>query len=187
MGRDEITKQSKFLSFVLRHEPGAIGLQLDGAGWADVEELLARCRAHGRAITRERLEEIVATSPKRRFAFSDDGARIRASQGHSIAVDLGYETARPPELLFHGTVAAALAAIRVEGLRRMQRHHVHLSADEATAQNVGARRGKAIVLRIAAGAMSGAGFTFYRSANGVWLTEAVPPQYIAFPEANDAV
>ena len=182
MGNDEITKQSKFLSFVLRHEPGAIGLGLDGAGWAEVDELLACCRAHGRALTRERLEEIVATSPKQRFAFSADGRRIRASQGHSIDVELGYEAAEPPELLFHGTVAAALAAIRVEGLKRMQRHHVHLSADEATARNVGARRGKAVLLRIAAGKMRAAGIAFYRSANGVWLTEAVPPEYIAFPD-----
>jgi putative RNA 2'-phosphotransferase len=182
MGRDQHTALSKFLSFVLRHEPQAIGLVLDGNGWADVDELIARCRAHGKAITREILEAIVATSPKQRFAFSSDGQKIRASQGHSIDVDLAYAPAQPPARLFHGTVAAALPAIRVEGLKKMQRHHVHLSPDEETARVVAMRRGKPIVLRIAAAEMSAAGHVFYVSANGVWLTESVSPQYIEFPD-----
>jgi putative RNA 2'-phosphotransferase len=180
-GSEAITRLSKFLSFVLRHEPQAIGLVLDGNGWARIDELLEKSRAHGQPLTRELLDTIVATSPKRRFAVSADGQRIRASQGHSVEVDLGYAPATPPALLFHGTVAAALPAIRSEGLRKMQRHHVHLSGDEATARTVGARRGQPVVLRIAAGAMHAAGYVFYRSANGVWLTEQVPPQFIELP------
>ncbi len=183
---DPLVELSKFLSWALRHRPDAIGITLDAAGWTDVEALLAAARAHGRPLTRELLERIVAESPKRRFALSEDGRRIRASQGHSVEVALGYAPAEPPEVLFHGTVARALPAIRAEGLQRMSRHHVHLSADEATARGVGGRRGAPVVLRVAAGRMRRDGFIFYRSANGVWLTERVPPEYVAqrFAEAG---
>ena len=182
MDSTALIRLSKFLSFVLRHDPGAIGIALDRNGWADIDELLERCRAHGRPLTREVLEAIVATSPKRRFAISEDGRRVRASQGHSVGVDLGYAPAAPPELLFHGTVAASVPAIRAAGLERMGRHHVHLSPDEATARTVGGRRGRPVVLRVAAGPMHRDGHTFYLSANGVWLTERVPSGYIAFPD-----
>jgi putative RNA 2'-phosphotransferase len=176
------TELSKFLSFVLRHEPGAIGLTLDSAGWAAVEELLAKCGAHGKAITRELLNDIVSTSAKQRFAFSADGTRIRASQGHSIDVELGYAPSPPPAQLFHGTNALVLPAIRAEGLRKMERHHVHLSPDAATARLVAARRGAPIILTIDSARMHADGHTFFVSANGVWLTESVPPDYIVFPD-----
>jgi putative RNA 2'-phosphotransferase len=175
------TSLSKFLSLVLRHRPSVVGLSLDAQGWADVDELLARCHAHGRSFDRATLDEMVATNPKQRFAFSDDKRRIRASQGHSVDVELGYEAAIPPARLFHGTVAGVLAAIRAEGLRKMRRHHVHLSADEATARLVGARRGAPVILTVDAAAMHTAKHVFYVSANGVWLTEAVPPEFLVFP------
>ena len=181
MDAASLTRLSKFLSFVLRHQPGSIGLTLDPAGWAEVDDLLQRCGQHGRELSRAQLEEIVATSPKRRFALSDDGRRVRASQGHSIEVDLGYAPAAPPELLYHGTVAASLDAIRAAGLQRMERHHVHLSPDVGTARTVGARRGKPVVLVVAAGRMHRDGHAFFRSENGVWLVEAVPPAYLEFP------
>jgi putative RNA 2'-phosphotransferase len=175
------TRLSKFLSLVLRHQPEGIGLVLDANGWASVDTLLAQCRAHGTDISRTMLDEIVATNPKRRFALSDDGQRIRASQGHGIEVDLGYAPHQPPELLFHGTVVTALPAIRAEGLKKMQRHHVHLSRDADTATMVGRRRGAPVVLRVLAGRMHLDGHPFYLSANGVWLTDGVPPGYIEFP------
>jgi putative RNA 2'-phosphotransferase len=175
------TELSKFLSFVLRHRPEAVGISLDAHGWVEIERLLSAFRTHGKPLTRPLLDEIVSTSPKQRFAISEDGARIRASQGHSVEVDLAYEPAAPPEVLFHGTVAANLAAIRADGLRKMARHHVHLSPDAATARVVGARRGKPLVLEIAAGRMARAGHVFFRSANGVWLTEHVPGEFISFP------
>jgi len=173
------TAASKFLSFVLRHHPEAIGLALDPHGWASVDELLARAGEHGRPLSRAELVELVGTSPKHRFAMSEDGTRIRASQGHSVDVDLGYAPAVPPARLFHGTVASALPAIRAEGLRRMERHHVHLSADEATARGVGARRGTPVILEIDAAAMQRDGHAFFVSANGVWLTEEVPSRYVS--------
>lgn len=172
------TSISKFLSYVLRHEPSAAGVTLDAEGWVDVDSLLAGCAAHGKRLSRTQLEEVVARCPKQRFAFSDDGARIRASQGHSAQVDLGYAPADPPPVLFHGTVERFLPAIREQGLLKMKRHHVHLSADEATARNVGGRRGKPVLLRIDTAAMRAAGHAFFLSANGVWLTETVPPEFI---------
>ena len=173
-----LVKVSKFLSLVLRHRPGAIGLTLDPQGWANVDELIARAAAKGQPLTRDLLGRLVAESDKRRFSFSDDGARIRANQGHSVAVDLALEPLEPPETLYHGTVERFLESIEREGLRRGQRHHVHLSVDPETARAVGERRGVPIVLRVAAGAMWRDGFAFYRSANGVWLTELVPPSYL---------
>jgi putative RNA 2'-phosphotransferase len=176
------TRISKFLTLVLRHDPGAIGVQLDPGGWVEIEVLLRQCSAHGRALSRPMLEEIVATSPKRRFALSDDGLRVRANQGHSIEVDLGYTPATPPGILFHGTVASSIESIRARGLDRMNRHHVHFSADLETARAVGARRGKPVVLRVLSEKMHRDGHSFFLSANGVWLAKAVPPAYIEFPE-----
>jgi putative RNA 2'-phosphotransferase len=172
------TALSKFLSLVLRHRPDSIGIQFDQQGWVAIDSLLTQAQSHGKPLTRAVLDEIVATNAKQRFAISDDGLRIRASQGHSVDVDLGYAPATPPEILFHGTTADRLASIQSQGLSRMQRHHVHLSADVATAKLVGARHGKPAVLRVHAGRMQRDGREFFLSANGVWLTDAVPPDYL---------
>ena len=174
----ELTTISKFMSLVLRHQPGRIGLALDAAGWADIAELLARAAAAGRAITRDQLDEVVATSDKRRFALSDDGQRIRANQGHSIDVDLGLAPLPPPPVLFHGTAWRFVDSIRLTGLERRSRHHVHLTANAATGEAVGRRYGKPVILRIAAGQMAARGHVFFRSANDVWLVESVPPEFI---------
>lgn len=173
------TSLSKFLSFVLRHEPGAIDIELDASGWVEVQQLLDACARHGRSFGREELDEVVATNAKQRFAFSEDGRKIRANQGHSTEVELGYSPAEPPDVLFHGTYAGAVPSIREQGLTRQGRHHVHLSFDEATARAVGGRRGKPVILRVDARAMRAAGHVFYRSSNGVWLTEAVPTAFIS--------
>jgi len=163
---------------VLRHRPEAIGIHLDRQGWTPIDALLTQCHLHGRPISRVLLDDIVATNPKQRFGISSDGLSIRANQGHSVDVELGYETAPPPEVLFHGTSPDRIESIRTQGLRRMKRHHVHLSPDSETARLVGQRRGKATVLRVRAGAMHRDGHPFWLSANGVWLTEAVPPNYL---------
>ncbi|TYP86607.1 RNA 2'-phosphotransferase [Blastococcus xanthinilyticus] len=168
----DVVRTSKRLSFVLRHRPDSIGLALDVAGWADVHELLAAL-----GLTREQLERVVAANDKRRFEL--DGDRIRASQGHSVAVDLGYAPEHPPAELFHGTVERFLPAILAEGLRPGRRHAVHLSPDAATARTVGARRGRPVVLRVAAARLAADGGRFTRSANGVWLVDGVPPGYLA--------
>jgi putative RNA 2'-phosphotransferase len=174
----DVVRISKRLSFVLRHQPGSVGLSLDDAGWLDVDVLLAALAAHGLRLSRADLDHVVATNGKRRFAFDGTGTRIRASQGHSRPVDLGYLPEPPPAELFHGTVGRFLPAILGEGLRPGRRHAVHLGSDAATARTVSGRRGRPVVLRIDAAAMAGDGHVFTRSANGVWLVAAVPPKYL---------
>lgn len=171
-------QMSKFLSFVLRHEPQAIGLALDESGWADVGELIDKAAKAGRHYTPELIAEIVATSDKKRFTLSEDGTRIRAAQGHSVEVDLGLPPIVPPALLYHGTATRFLVSIREQGLRPGSRQQVHLSGDLETARKVGMRHGSPVVLVVKAGEMHAAGFAFYRADNGVWLTDHVPRAYI---------
>jgi putative RNA 2'-phosphotransferase len=172
---------SKLLSRALRHRPDTLNLTLDAAGWVGVDAVLEGFAARGLELTRAELDEIVQTSDKQRFASSEDGRSIRANQGHSVDVELGHPVAEPPPELFHGTVARFVESIRANGLERGSRHHVHLSENIDTATRVGARRGKAVILRIDAGRMARAGFVFHRTPNGVWLTEHVPAEFIAFP------
>ncbi|MGP3969834.1 RNA 2'-phosphotransferase [Streptomyces sp. 6N223] len=172
---------SKYLARHLRHDPARIGVTLDPQGWVGVDELLDAAARDGFRITRAELEHVVATNDKRRYALDGDRDRIRASQGHTVAVDLGLAPVEPPAFLFHGTVGRFLAAIRAEGLKPMARQHVHLSPDRETATRVGARRGRPVILTVDAGTMHRAGHVFHRSENGVWLTAAVPPAFLSFP------
>jgi putative RNA 2'-phosphotransferase len=172
-------KVSKYLSKHLRHQPDRIGITLDANGWVEIDELIRAAAEHGFRFTRAELDHVVAVNDKRRFTI--DGTRIRANQGHTVEVDLDLPTAEPPEYLYHGTVAGSLGAIRAKGLSRMDRHDVHLSPDRETATRVGARRGRPVVLAVHAGALHRAGHIFRVSANGVWLTESVPPRFIRFP------
>jgi putative RNA 2'-phosphotransferase len=183
--RDEkrTVKVSKYLSKHLRHQPDRIGVTLDEGGWVEIEALIAAAAAHGFRFTRAELAHVVATNDKQRFAI--EGTRIRANQGHSIEVDLGLPAATPPPYLYHGTVARNLESIRAVGLRPMSRHDVHLSADRETAARVGARRGRPVVLSVDASAMHRDGHVFHISANGVWLTKAVPPRYVRFQQPAD--
>lgn len=179
MDAKRMVRVSKFLSRHLRHAPEDLGLRLDPAGWVPVADLLQAMAERGRPLTRAELDEVVAHNDKQRFAYDDSGTRIRASQGHTVPVDLGYVDAVPPAVLYHGTVPAALDAILRDGLRPMDRHDVHLSADVATATRVGARRGRPVVLAVDTAAMTADGHRFRRSANGVWLTAEVPPGYLS--------
>lgn len=177
---DGSIKTSKFLSLVLRHKPELIGITLDSGGWVSVSELLRACQEHGHPLTLAELREVVASNDKQRFSLSEDVQMIRANQGHSISVELGYNAAIPPDILYHGTVEKFLAHIREEGLTKGTRHHVHLSSDLETARRVGLRRGKPIIIKVESGRMHRNGQQFFRSENGVWLTEHVPPEYLIF-------
>ncbi len=179
--RGDLVRTSKFLSRILRHHPESIGLELDEGGWADLDTLVSLANGAGRRLTREQILQVVARNDKQRFAVSADGRRIRANQGHSIRIDLGPEPRSPPERLFHGTAERNLESIHRQGLIRGSRQHVHLSLDEETATRVGRRHGRPIVLVVDAGAMVRDGFEFFLSENGVWLTERVPPRYLASP------
>lgn len=174
---------SKFLSFVLRHRPDAIGLTLDREGWASITELIQRATASGHKIDENSIQKAVAENDKKRFSISSDGKSIRAVQGHSTAeVAMSYEARVPPPRLFHGTASRFVSAIEREGLRPGGRHHVHLSADQETAMRVGKRHGKPVVLIVRSREMQAAGHNFYLAENGVWLTESVPNNFIDFPD-----
>ncbi len=167
-------KVSKYLSKHLRHQPERLGLVLQPGGWVDVDQLLAACARHGMVVAHAELAEVVRTNDKQRFAFDASGTRIRANQGHSVAVDLLLEPKEPPTLLYHGTATHTWPAIAREGLRPMARHHVHLSSDTATAYKVGQRHGPPLILQIDAAELYRQGHVFYQAANGVWLTDSVP-------------
>ena len=173
---------SKFLSLVLRHSPETIGLKLDENGWADLEELIEKCNKKGsqNQMTAELLDYVVENNDKKRFAFNEDKTKIRASQGHSISVELNLNETEPSEYLYHGTVAKFLESIKKEGLQKMSRQHVHLSKDRETAIKVGSRRGVAQILTVRSGEMFKDGFKFYLSENNVWLTDEVPAKYIEY-------
>lgn len=172
------THISKFLSLVLRHKPETIGIQLDQNGWIDISELIEKSNKYGVQFDRETLNHIVATNLKQRFAFNDKLDKIRASQGHSIEIELGYTNQKPPEILFHGTSEKSVQSILDKGLERQNRQHVHLSSDIETAVKVGQRHGKPFVFLVLAEQMHNDNFQFFISDNGVWLTNNVPTKYL---------
>jgi putative RNA 2'-phosphotransferase len=178
LSEKENTQISKFLSLVLRHQPQHIGIVLDEQGWTDVNMLIEKVQKNGLNLTPKVLTYIVDTNAKKRFAFNNDRSKIRASQGHSVKVDLHYAPQVPPAILYHGTGIQSVNNILAQGLLKMKRHHVHLSADIETAIKVGRRHGKPVVLQIDALAMADLGYAFFLSDNGVWLTEQVPARYI---------
>lgn len=175
------TRLSRFLSLILRHNPEKIGLNLDDHGWTEVNHLLERLAANGKTTTREQLDHVVKTNDKKRFRYSDDGTQIRANQGHSINIELNLPPSTPPELLYHGTASRFYNSILEKGLNRGNRQHLHLSEQKETAIAVGTRHGKPIIFRVKSAQMHHDGYQFYRSDNGVWLTESVPVHYLEAP------
>ena len=182
MKNANIVQISKLLSLVLRHNPARLGITLDEQGWTSVDFLLEQLQKNGKKVDLQTLELVVETNDKKRFAFNTDKTKIRASQGHSVKIDVGYSPTTPPEMLYHGTASRFVNSIRKEGLHSGNRQHVHLSVDVATATNVGTRHGVPVILMIAAAKMCQAGYHFFISDNGVWLTEKVPLEYIEFPD-----
>ena len=168
---------SKYISLILRHKPEVIGITLDEHGWANVDELIEGVNRTHR-LDMAMLEDIVRTDEKQRYSFNEDKTLIRANQGHSIPVDVELKEVIPPEYLYHGTAEKSVAGIEREGLKHMSRLYVHLSPDMETAKKVGSRHGKLVIYKVASGRMHGDGYVFYRSVNGVWLTEAVPTEYL---------
>ena len=180
MNEKQQKRIGKFISLILRHEPQKIGLTLDDAGWANVNELLAGLKSKNHEISFDQLKELVASNDKQRYSFNEDQTRIRANQGHSLNLDLQLEAQEPPEMLYHGTATRFLDSINEKGLVKGSRHHVHLSSNESTAQQVGSRHGKPVVLKIASGEMYKDGYVFYCSENLVWLTDQVPTEFISY-------
>lgn len=174
----ESNKVSKFLSLILRHNPEKIGIELDEAGWANVDDLISKMNFNGQEIGFETLDFIVKTNKKKRFAFNTDKTKIRANQGHSIKIEHGFKHKTPPEILFHGTGKKSIESILKNGIEKRNRHHVHLSSDKETALKVGQRHGKPVVLEIMSLKMAENGHEFYLSENNVWLTDFIPTEFI---------
>ncbi len=178
MNEQQKKKLSKFLSYVLRHHPELIDLNLDENGWANVDELITKSKNDSQGFTFEELDEIVQTNDKKRFIFTEDKTRIRANQGHSIDINLALIPQQPPEFLYHGTAQSNIDSILEKGIEKRNRQHVHLSQDKETATKVGMRHGKPIILTINTQKMFDDGIEFYLSENNVWLTDFVDATYI---------
>ena len=182
-----LVKVSKHLSKHLRHDPEGLGLTLVPGGWVGVDDLLAGCARRRFGLLRAELEEVVARNSKQQFSFDPGGTMLRANQGHSVEVDLQLSPAVPPNVLYHGTGHQTADIIGRVGLDKMRRHHVHLSADVETARAVGARYGRPVVFEVDAAGMAATSHLFYRSENGVWLTDAVPPEFLRLSQAEIAL
>ena len=176
--KNQVTRTSKFMSYVLRHNPSEIGIELDKNGWVDIDQFIERANEHGKKINRSLVEQVVVTNDKQRFAISEDGKLIRANQGHSVEVELALEPQTPPKYLLHGTAEKNVDAILNNGLNKMSRHHVHLTESMTTAHAVGQRYGKVVIFEVNAEKMASDGFEFYKSENNVWLVESVPARYL---------
>lgn len=181
---NKLLQTSKLLSYLLRHDPESIGLSLNAQGWANIDELIDRANKNGKDLSRNLVFQVVEQNDKQRFVLSEDRNKIRANQGHSLAVDLELSPVIPPDILYHGTASRFLDSIHLQGLLPSGRHHVHLSATVETAIAVGNRHGKPVVLIVAANKMMQEGYNFYQSKNGVWLTDKVPPEYISLGLAS---
>lgn len=179
MNEQQKKNTSKFLSYVLRHHPEFINLNLDDNGWADVDELIKKSTSYSQGFTFDELDEIVQTNEKKRFAFNEDKKRIRASQGHSITINLALVSQHPPEFLYHGTAQTNIESILEKGIDKRSRQYVHLSQDKETAAKVGMRHGKPIILTIKTKEMFEDGNEFYLSDNNVWLTDFIDAKYIS--------
>ncbi len=171
----ELLKIGKRMSYLLRHNPE--DLKMDENGWVNVNDLLKKLGA-----TFDQVKEIVDTNDKKRFAYDSTMTKIRASQGHTIEVDLKLKEVEPPLFLYHGTSPTFVDAIlHSGGLSKMERNHVHLSSNEITAYQVGKRHSKHLepaILKVESGKMYKDGYKFYLSENNVWLTNHVPKKYI---------
>jgi putative RNA 2'-phosphotransferase len=174
----QVTHISKFLSLVLRHQPETIGIELNQNGWTDFDLLIEKSNNYGMKFDIETLKHIVDTNSKKRFAFNDAFDKIRASQGHSINIELGYTNQRPPKILYHGTGEKSVQSIIETGLEKRNRQHVHLSRDIETAIKVGQRHGKPFVFIVLSEQMYNDKFEFFISDNGVWLTDNVATKYL---------
>lgn len=177
MNENEMKRMGKYVSMLLRHHPEEAGVILDEHGWTEVGDLVEKVTPRY-PLTEELLHQMAFGKDKQRYEFSEDGKKVRAVHGHSVQVDLGYEQKEPPVILYHGTAEKSRESIEKNGLQKMSRQYVHLSEYIEQAKEVGRRHGKLVIYKVKAGEMYGKGMVFYRSTSGVWLTDAVPVEFL---------
>lgn len=176
---------SKFISLILRHKPEEIGLKLDEYGYINTSDLIKGLNRKGYKVTISDIERIVAEDNKQRYSFNDDKSKIKANQGHSIAVNLELQAIEPPKVLYHGTATRFSESICKDGIKKQNRQYVHLSADIETAEKVGRRHGELVIFKIDGEQMYKDGYKFFLSENKVWLTDYVPIKYLSKEQAKD--
>lgn len=170
---------SVFLSLVLRHKPEVIGLALDNQGYLKLDDLIDGINKSGREVELQTILDIVNSDDKKRYSLSEDNSKIRASQGHSIPVDLSLANGIPSGQLFHGTAERFKESIETTGLVKAGREYVHLSENIETAISVGSRRGKPVVFLVDHKKMLEDGHELWISENNVWLSENIPTKYLS--------
>lgn len=172
----DLIKNSKFLSYILRHHPEKGGIVLDKNGWAEIDDVVRNA-----GFSLKILNEIVMADEKQRYEISADNKRIRAVQGHSIKnVDVELEKVIPPGELYHGTKRQFIDQIKKKGLLPMNRHHVHMTDNLKTAKETADRRsGESVILVIDSCQMQAKGHKFYRAKNGVFHANEVPWEFIS--------
>ena len=175
MERDLRVKVSKFVSYLLRHDPQ--GLAMDDQGFVDLDELVSKAKRSFPSVDGQFLRRMVEESERKRFEIV--GNRIRALYGHSFPVYLRFEEDGGVEWLYHGTTSEAAGEILEKGLQPMKRLWVHLSPTEEIAVEVGRRRaGSPVILVVDTSEARKAGLKFYKASDQVYLCKFVPARYI---------
>ncbi len=183
-----LVELSKEISYALRHAPWEYELELDELGFVPIAQLLHalnESNGYDRKIVQADLEEIIATSEKKRHEIVGD--KIRALYGHTVPQVIKKEAGNPPAILYHGTSHKTLPQILQDGLKPMQRQYVHLSVDVETANRVGKRRDpEPIILKINTVAAQKVGILFFVGNDKVWLCKEMPKDCLSIftPETS---
>ena len=174
MDRNLKVRVSKYMSYLLRHNPE--NLKMDSEGFVDLDELLAKLKEKF-PVNKQLILEIVERSERKRFEIRN--GKIRALYGHSIPVMLKLKEDKTVKILYHGTTPEAAAEILKSGLKPMKRNWVHLSPTVEIARQVGLRRtSKPAILKIDAEKAKKNGIKFYKATEQVYLCKQIPPRYI---------
>lgn len=176
-----LTRLSRLVALVLRHRPEEVGLSLDAGGYAPLDRLAQALATQPgwESISPDDLLAL-ARADSRRYEVRD--GRIRARYGHTVSVEEPGEPAFPPEWLYIGIAPDALEEIASLGLRPAGRQYVHLSSTPLAALEVGRRHAPdAVVVVVFARRASDAGVVFRRAGAGLFLTGAIPREFLLLP------
>jgi len=168
---------SRFLSFLLRHQPREYPLSFDRRGFVTWGDLVYLAQERFADVTEEEIRRVVEEPDKQRFELKE--GKVRATYGHSFPVDLGPEAAEPPVELYLGAARDIAQLALQNGLKPRDRRYIHLSASLDEARAVGERRDPAPAIIVVDAATAHAeGIRFYKSGP-LFLVENVPAKYLS--------
>ncbi len=168
-----LTKVSKYISYLLRHNPE--NLDMDNEGFVDLDELILKLQE--KYDVDKRFIKAIVNSPNPRFEVANN--KIRALYGHTVDVDSARTEDTLAAVLYHGTTLEAAARILRDGLKPMRRQWVHVSPTKDIARDVGGRRtANPVILEVDAKAARDEGIRFYKVTETVFLCSEVPPRYV---------